>query len=107
MVWSEAAQGNGFRLRGHRFAYMESKGNRFLVDGAYLFDLHADPEETINLAGTGRVEERRLRETLASWRGEAAAPSTGGPGLTPADASRCDRSVTCVDASSARSSSMA
>lgn len=84
-VFSEAAEDNGLRIRGPRFAYMESRGNPFLADGVYLFDLIRDPQETTNLAGTGLPEEKRLREALHRWRGEDASDAGAAQELSPAE----------------------
>ena len=73
LAWSEASGRNGVRVRSVTHAYMESKDNPFVADGAYLFDLVADPGEEVNLAGRGLPEEERLRAALERWQAEAPA----------------------------------
>ncbi len=54
-------------------------GKRKLVEdadgGVFLFDLAADPEETVNLAERQPAQTRRLRDELASWVAKLGLPA--------------------------------
>ncbi|MFP5287204.1 MAG: sulfatase, partial [Thermoanaerobaculia bacterium] len=68
VVFAEHADRLGLMARtpGHKFIL--SQGNTlFLPDGAYLYDLKADPGEEVNLVGRGLPEEKRLRDLLTRW----------------------------------------
>lgn len=67
-VFAEHAGRLGVMVRSRTHKYMLSTGNtRFLPDGAYLYDLAADPGETVNLAGHDLPAEREMRSMLARW----------------------------------------
>lgn len=72
-VFHEQADGKGAAVRTRRWRYFESVGSPFVADGAYLYDLEADPGELVNLAGQERREEAELRGLLQRWRESAAA----------------------------------
>jgi len=48
-------------------AWGMGKGRGRTRDASYLFDLVADPEEQVNLAGAGTLEEAWLRSRLLAW----------------------------------------
>jgi len=52
-----------------------------------LFDLEADPQERINLAGKGGVREASLHRLLEGWLAAAKRPQSG-PALTPEEIAR-------------------
>jgi len=66
-VFAEHAEALGAMVRTSRHLYFESRGNGWIPDGRYLFDVARDPEELRNLAGEGRPEEPRLREALRAF----------------------------------------
>ncbi len=69
-AFSEHAHQTGTRVRTATHALMRSKGNRFVADGPYLFDLEEDPGETTNLAGRGLPVEAELERVLKAWLAE-------------------------------------
>jgi arylsulfatase len=70
-VFSEHAGKLGVSVRTREHRYGLNQGNdRFLPDGPYLYDLAADPEETRNLAGSGRAVEKELNDLLLRWLAE-------------------------------------
>ena len=55
-------------VRTPEYKYILSQGNaRFFPDGAFLYDLKADPEETRNLVGQGLPAEQQLADLLRRW----------------------------------------
>ena len=67
-VFAEHAGKIGLMVRTPEHKYILSQGNtRFFPDGAYLYDLKADPGETRNLAGQGLPAEQRLADLLRRW----------------------------------------
>jgi len=67
-VFAEHAGKLGLMVRTADFKYILSAGNtRFFPDGAYLYDLAADPGETRNLAGRNLPAEERLSDLLRRW----------------------------------------
>lgn len=67
-VFSEHAGRLGLMVRTPEHKYILSQGNaRFFPDGASLYDLKADPEETRNLAGQGHLAETQLSDLLRRW----------------------------------------
>ncbi len=67
-VFAEHAGKLGLMVRTPEYKYILSQGNtRFFPDGAYLYDLRADPGETRNLAGQGLPDEERLADLLRRW----------------------------------------
>ncbi|HVS03319.1 MAG TPA: sulfatase, partial [Thermoanaerobaculia bacterium] len=76
-VFSEHADGIGASVRTRRFRYTELAEGGLVAAGTYLYDLHLDPGEAANLAGSGHPEETRLAALLARWRAGAtpAAPA--------------------------------
>jgi len=58
-----------------------------LGGGIYFFDLEADPQERVNLAGKGGVREASLRRLLEGWLAAAKRPQSG-PALTPEEIAR-------------------
>lgn len=66
-AFSEHAHRQGVRVRTRDYAYMLSYGNNLHPEGAYLFDLREDPEETTNLVGQGLGIEKELHEVLQRW----------------------------------------
>lgn len=67
-VFSEHAGRLGLMVRTPEHKYILSQGNaRFFPDGAFLYDLKADPGETKNLAGQGLVAETQLSDLLRRW----------------------------------------
>jgi arylsulfatase A-like enzyme len=67
-VFAEHSGKLGLMVRTLDYKYILSQGNtRFIPDGAYLYDLKADPGETRNLAGTGLPVEQRLGDLLRRW----------------------------------------
>lgn len=67
-VFAEHAGRLGLMVRTPEHKYILSQGNtRFFPDGAYLYDLKADPGETRNLAGRGLPAEQRLADLLRRW----------------------------------------
>lgn len=67
-VFAEHAGRLGLMVRTPDYKYILSQGNtKFFADGAYLYDLKADPGETRNLAGRGLPDEARLSDLLRRW----------------------------------------
>lgn len=67
-VFAEHAGRLGLMVRTPEHKYILSQGNaRFFPDGAYLYDLKADPGEIRNLAGRGLPAEQRLADLLRRW----------------------------------------
>jgi arylsulfatase len=67
-VFSEHSDRLGVTVRTRDFRYMLSQGNiKLLPDGAYLYDLRKDPQETENLAGRGLPAEKDLAALLTRW----------------------------------------
>jgi arylsulfatase A-like enzyme len=67
-VFAEAANHAGAMVRTAAYKYMVSNGfEREVPSGAYLYDLAADPAESINLAGHGLKVEAQLAEDLFRW----------------------------------------
>jgi arylsulfatase len=89
-VFAEHANHGGAMVRTAAYQYIVSKGNgRIVPDGAYLYDLAADPGETVNLAGRGLPAETKLAADLTRWladrrQGAAAVPEA----VNPEDAAR-------------------
>jgi arylsulfatase A-like enzyme len=67
VVFAEHTGRLGAMVRTRRFKYMLSQGNRFVPDGAYLYDLEHDPREEANLAGQGLRAETELAALLRRW----------------------------------------
>ncbi|HVF61912.1 MAG TPA: sulfatase [Thermoanaerobaculia bacterium] len=67
------------RTRDHK--YWVSRGNRFVADGTYLYDLRSDARELANLAGRNLPIERALATLLDRWLKQRR-PT---PGSTPRD----------------------
>lgn len=67
-VFAEHAGKLGLMVRTPEHKYILSQGNaRFFPDGAFLYDLKADPEETRNLVGQGLPAEQQLADLLRRW----------------------------------------
>jgi arylsulfatase A-like enzyme len=66
-VFAEHTGRLGAMVRTRRFKYMLSRGNRFVPDGTYLYDLERDPAEAANLAGSGLAAEAELDSLLRRW----------------------------------------
>jgi arylsulfatase A-like enzyme len=67
-VFAEHASKLGLMVRTRTHKYILSQGNTlFFPDGAYLYDLAADPKEETNLAGRNLPVEREMAETLRRW----------------------------------------
>lgn len=67
-VFAEHAGRLGLMVRTPEHKYILSQGNtKFFADGAYLYDLKADPGETRNLAGQGLPAEAQLSDLLRRW----------------------------------------
>lgn len=77
-VFMEHANRTGTAIRTARLKYVHLQGQPGVPDGPQLFDVVADPGETVDLAGRGLPEEERLAAALAAWLagGRSAAPST-------------------------------
>ncbi|HVS01043.1 MAG TPA: sulfatase [Thermoanaerobaculia bacterium] len=67
VVFAEHTGLLGAMVRTRRHKYWWSRGNRFVPDGAYLYDLERDPAEAANLAGSGLPVERELTALLERW----------------------------------------
>jgi arylsulfatase len=68
VVFAEHADRLGLMARTPGHKYILSQGNTlFLPDGAYLYDLKADPREERNLAGRSLPEEKRMQDLLTRW----------------------------------------
>jgi arylsulfatase A-like enzyme len=67
-VFAEHADRQGAMIRTARHKYIWMEPTDRLEAGAYLFDLEADPGETVNLAGRGLAIESELARSLAAWR---------------------------------------
>jgi arylsulfatase len=68
-VFAEAANHAGAMVRTPAYQYIVSNGvERAVPSGAYLYDLAADPAETVNLAGRGLPVEEQLSADLARWQ---------------------------------------
>jgi arylsulfatase len=70
-VFTEHANREGAMVRTRRYKYIFMEENPLLEKGPYLFDVGADPEEVVNLAGRGLEIEQRLSSVLAAWRSGA------------------------------------
>lgn len=81
VVFAEHTGRLGAMVRTRRFKYMLSQGNRFVPDGAYLYDLEHDPREESNLAGLGLRAETELAALLRRWLADRKAA----PGPSPQD----------------------
>jgi arylsulfatase A-like enzyme len=67
-VFSEHAGRLGVSVRTREHRYGLNQGNeKFFPDGPYLYDLKADPGETLNLAGRGLPIEKELNQLLLRW----------------------------------------
>ncbi len=78
-VFAEHANGFGSMVRTRDYKYIVSHGNTAVFpDGPALYDLHADPLETRNLAGRGLAAERELAGLLDAWLAQRR-PRTGSP----------------------------
>jgi arylsulfatase len=67
-VFAEHAGKLGLMVRTPAAKYILSQGNaRFFPDGAFFYDLNADPGETRNLAGQGLPAEQQLADLLRRW----------------------------------------
>ena len=67
-VFSEHAGRLGLMVRTPEASYMLSQGNtRFFPDGAFFYDLKADPQEARSLAGQGLPTEQQLADLLRRW----------------------------------------
>ncbi len=66
-AFSEHAHKSGVRVRTQDFSYVRSHGNPFIKDGNYLYDLRTDPQESLNLAGTGHPQEPEMERLLTGW----------------------------------------
>ena len=71
-VFAEHAGKLGLMVRTPDFKYILSEGNTqfdpaYFHDGAYLYDLKADPAEVTNLVGRGLAAEARLSDLLRRW----------------------------------------
>lgn len=83
-VFAEHAGKLGLMVRTPEHKYILSQGNtRFFPDGAFLYDLKADPGETRNLVGRGLPDEQRLADLLRRWL----ADRRGGPQARPREQS--------------------
>ncbi len=88
-VFAEHTGRLGAMVRTARHKYWLSRGNRFVPDGAYLYDLARDPRETANLAGRGLPAERQLAGVLAQWlAARRRAPAAVPPDLSPEERER-------------------
>jgi arylsulfatase A-like enzyme len=79
VVFAEHTGRLGAMVRTRRFKYMLSQGNRFVPDGAYLYDLEHDPGEEANLAGRGLRAERELASLLRRWLADRKVAPGPGP----------------------------
>jgi arylsulfatase A-like enzyme len=95
-VVAEHANREGAMIRTRRYKYVAMAEGGLLPAGPSLFDLAADPGETIDLAGRGLAVEERLARALAAWRSAAAAPG-GAPRLPPAEELASLRALGYVD----------
>ena len=67
-VFAEHAGKLGLMVRTRDHKYILSQGNeRFVPDGAYLYDLKADPKEDRNLVGRGLPAEKELADLVRRW----------------------------------------
>lgn len=66
-VFAEHSNGFGTMVRTREYLYSVSRGAIVLPDGPSLYDLHADPLETRNLAGKGLAAEREMADLLDGW----------------------------------------
>jgi len=89
-VFAEHSNRMGAMVRNTAYQYIVSAGNaKVLLDGAYLYDLKADPTEVANLAGRGLPAETRLAGDLARWRAERRPGAAAAlQSVTPEDAAR-------------------
>jgi len=67
LVFAQHALDNGAMVRGPRFKYAVNRESPLYPQGAYLFDLVADPGERRNLAGSGHPKEAELAAILERW----------------------------------------
>ncbi len=90
-VFAEHAGRLGLMVRTPDWKYILSSGNtRFFPDGPSLFDLRADPGETVNRAGEGlpqEVELERLLQRFLADRRDLPKPTKRGD-LSPEEESR-------------------
>jgi hypothetical protein len=64
---------------------MLSQGNtQFIPDGAYLYDVKADPGQVDNLAGRGLPAEAQLSDLLRRWLADRR-NRPAAPGREPSD----------------------
>ena len=89
LVFAEDASRFGITLRTPHWRYVKSAGNGAIPDGPHLYDLQADPGETLDLAGRGLAVEKELDALLGRWLADRrAAPSTAAQELTPEEIER-------------------
>jgi arylsulfatase A-like enzyme len=82
-VFAEHSGGLGSMVRTRDYQYIVSRGNTLVFpDGASLYDLRADPQESRNLAGQGIAAERELAGLLDSWLAQRR-PRPGSPAEQP------------------------
>ena len=69
-VFAEHSYGQGAMIRTREHLLMDIADNPYVDDGAYFYDLEADPDQTTNLAGRGLASEDTLRQALNAWRAD-------------------------------------
>jgi len=66
-VFAQHSGGEGAMVRDQRFLFSNVKGNVFLPDGEFLFDVAADPEQRTNLVNERPDLADRYRAKLRKW----------------------------------------
>ncbi len=81
-VWAEHMNGYGAMVRTERYLYMRSADQWGLGasgGGGYLYDLHQDPAQKVNLRTTRPGMAVELDRQLEEWLADRAEPSAPGP----------------------------
>jgi arylsulfatase len=67
-VFADHSDRYGATVRTTDYRYVFNHGNKVIPDGPCLYDEHADPSESHNLAGENLPIERQLAKWLAAWQ---------------------------------------
>jgi arylsulfatase A-like enzyme len=68
-VFAQHSQGGGAMVRDRRFLYSTVRGNPFIADGEFLFDVERDPAQRTNLAASRPEIAAAYRDRLRDWLG--------------------------------------